>query len=66
MIKQDHPFSQKDDIEKDFIRIKKAINSAPFLVELEFEKDFIIYTNATEEAISTNLMKNDDQNNENL
>jgi hypothetical protein len=33
-------------------------------VKLDFEKDFIIYTNATKEAISAILMQNDDQNNE--
>jgi hypothetical protein len=33
-------------------------------VKPNFEKDFIIYTNATEEAISAILLQNDDQNNE--
>jgi len=33
-------------------------------VKPDFEKDFIIYTNATEEAISAILLQCDDQNNE--
>jgi hypothetical protein len=33
-------------------------------VKPNFEKDFIIYANATKEAISVILMQNDDQNNE--
>jgi hypothetical protein len=49
-----------------FLRIKKAINSAPVLVKPNFEKYFIIYTNATEEAISSILLQSDDQNNENF
>jgi hypothetical protein len=34
------------------------------LVKPDFEKYFIIYMSATEEAISAILMQNDDQNNE--
>jgi hypothetical protein len=33
-------------------------------VKPNFEKDLIIYTNATKETISAILMQNDDQNNE--
>jgi hypothetical protein len=65
ILKQDHPFSWTDDVEKDFVRIKKEISSAPVLAKPNFEKDFIIYTNATKEAISAILLQNDDQNNEN-
>jgi hypothetical protein len=65
ILKQDHSFSWIDDIEKYFIRIKKGISSASALVKLNFEKDFIIYTNATEEAVSTILLQWDNQNNEN-
>jgi hypothetical protein len=66
LLKQDHSFSWTDDVENSFLRIKKAISSAPVLAKLDFEKYFIIYTNATEEAISTILLQCDDQNNENL
>jgi hypothetical protein len=33
-------------------------------VKLNFEKDFVIYTNTIEEAIYVILLQNDDQNNE--
>jgi hypothetical protein len=33
------------------------------LAKPDFEKEFIIYTNSTEEAISAILLQNDDQNN---
>jgi hypothetical protein len=51
ILKQDRSFSWTDDVENAFLRIKKAISSAPVLAKPDFEKDFIIYTNATEEAI---------------
>jgi hypothetical protein len=34
------------------------------LAKPDFDKDFIIYTNSTEEAIYVILLQNDDQNNE--
>jgi hypothetical protein len=64
IVKQDHPFSWTDDVKNYFIKINKAISSAPVLAKPDFEKDFIIYMNTTEEAISTILMQNNDQNNE--
>jgi hypothetical protein len=64
ILKQDQYFSWTDDVKKDFIKIKRAISSTPVLAKLDFEKDFIIYTNATEEAIYAILLQNDDQNNE--
>jgi hypothetical protein len=66
MLKQDHPFSWTDDVEKDFIRRKKEISFSLVLVKPYFEKDFIIYTNATKEAISAILMQNDEQKMKNL
>jgi hypothetical protein len=64
LLKQDRSFSWTDGVENDFLRIKKAISSTPVLAKTDFEKDFIIYTNATEEAISAILLQSDDQNNE--
>jgi hypothetical protein len=64
LLKQDRSFSWIDDVENDFVGIKKSIHSAPVLVKPYFEKEFMIYTNATEEAISTILMQGDDQGNE--
>jgi ribonuclease HI len=57
LLKQDHPFSWTDDVENAFEGIKKEISSAPVLAKPDFEKEFTIYTNATEEAVSVVLMK---------
>jgi hypothetical protein len=64
LLKQDCSFSWIDDVENDFVRIKKEINSSPVLVKLDFEKEFVIYTNAIEEAVYAILMQCDDQVNE--
>jgi hypothetical protein len=64
LLKKDRYFSWTNDVGNAFLRIKKAINSASVLVKLNFEKDFIIYTNAPEEAIFAILLQCDDQNNE--
>ena len=55
-IKKDRSFSWTDDVENDFVRIKKAISSKLVLAKPDFEKEFMIYTNAKEEAISAILM----------
>jgi hypothetical protein len=46
LLKGDHSFSWTDDFENDFVGIKKAISSTPVLAKLDFEKEFMIYTNA--------------------
>jgi hypothetical protein len=51
MLKKDRSFSRNDTTEKDSVEIKNAISFAPMSANLAFEKDFIIYTNATEEVI---------------
>jgi hypothetical protein len=51
LLKKGRSFSLTKDVENCFVRIKKAISSAPVLVKSKFEKYFIIYTNAMEEAI---------------
>jgi hypothetical protein len=66
LLKQDHSFSWTHEVENSFLRIKKEISSAPFLEKPDFEKDFIIYTHATEEAIYAILLQCDDKNNEKL
>jgi hypothetical protein len=63
-LKQDHFFSWTDDVKTYFEGIKKSMSSALVLVKPDFEKEFMIYTNSTEEAISAILMQNDDQGNE--
>jgi hypothetical protein len=64
ILKQDHSFSWTYDVENAFLRIKKAISYALVLEKPDFEKDFIIYTNSTEEAIFAIVLQSDDQNNE--
>jgi hypothetical protein len=64
ILKQDHSFYWTNDIENSFVRIKKAISSALVLAKSNFEKYFIIYTNATKEAIYAILLQCDDHNNE--
>jgi hypothetical protein len=64
ILKQDHSFSCTNGIENAFEGIKKEIISASVLMKSYVEKEFTIYTNATEEAISAILMQNDDQGNE--
>jgi hypothetical protein len=73
MVKQIHnihkkycSFSCTDDVENDFVRIKKEINFAMVLAKSNFEKEFIIYTNATEEAVSSILIQCDHKSNEKL
>jgi hypothetical protein len=63
-LKKDHSFSWVDDVENSFLGIKRAISSTLVLAKPDFEKEFTIYTNVTEEAGSIVLMKNDDQGNE--
>jgi hypothetical protein len=66
LLKQYHSFSLKNDIENYFLGIKKAISSTLVLAKPYFEKEFIMYTNATKEAIYLILLQSDDQNNEKL
>jgi hypothetical protein len=56
ILKNYHSFSWTAHVKNAFVRIKKEINSSPVLAKLDFEKDFIIYTNATEEAIYVILL----------
>jgi hypothetical protein len=60
ILKKDCSFSWNKDVENDFIRINKEIISTPVLEKPDFEKYFIIYTNATEEAVSAILVQCDD------
>jgi hypothetical protein len=64
MLNQDRYFSWNDDIEKYFVEIKKSISYVPICTKLNFEKYFIIYMNATEEAISAIMLQKDDQEND--
>jgi hypothetical protein len=65
LLKQDKTFSCTFEEDKDFIGIKKAIISAPVLAKPNFNKGFIIYTNATKEEISSTLLQDNGQNQEN-
>jgi hypothetical protein len=64
LLKNDRSFSWKDDVDNDFLGINKEINFSSVIVKVDFGKYFIIYTNATEEAIYAILLQSDDQNHE--
>jgi hypothetical protein len=64
ILKQYHSFSWKYDLENYFLRIKKAISYVPVLAKPNFEKYFIVYINAIEEAIYAILLQCDEKNNE--
>jgi hypothetical protein len=64
ILKKDLSFSWTDDVENSFVGIKKEISFAPVLAKPNFEKEFMIYTNDTEEAVFAILMQCDDQDNE--
>jgi hypothetical protein len=66
LLKQDRSFSWIDDVEDAFVGIKKEISSALVLEKSDFEKQFMIYTNVTEEFVSTILMQSHDQGNKKL
>jgi hypothetical protein len=56
ILKQDRLFSWTNDVKNGFLGIKKKINSALVLAKPDFEKEFMIYTNSTEEVVSAILM----------
>jgi hypothetical protein len=56
LLKQDHSFSWTNDVENSFLGIKKEISYASVLEKLDFEKGFIVYTNAIEKAIVAILL----------
>jgi hypothetical protein len=64
LLKKDRSFSWTNDVENSFVWIKKAITYAPVLAKPDFEKEFMIYINATEESVFAILMQCDDQGNE--
>jgi hypothetical protein len=64
LLKKDHSFSWTDDVENIFVGIKKEIRSTVVLAKPDFEKEFMIYTNSTEETISAILLQGNDQGNE--
>jgi hypothetical protein len=64
LLKQYHYFSWTDDVKNDFVGIKKVKIYAPVLAKMDFEKEFMIYTNATEGDFFAILMQCDDQGNE--
>lgn len=64
LLKANHTFVWNEQANKSFIKIKDALSSTPVLATPDFSKDFIIYTNATEEAVAAILMQKKLQNHE--
>ena len=58
MLKSDRTFWWDSTFESDFQQIKNSISSSPTLETPNILKVFIIYTNATEQAISVILLQN--------
>jgi len=56
LLKKYLSFSCTNDVENSFVNIKKEICFAPVLAKLNFEKEFIMYANATEEVVSSILI----------
>jgi len=59
MLRKDMKFDWNNESKSAFTSIKDVITSAPVLAKLDFNKDFRLYTNATEQAISAILIQPD-------
>jgi len=62
LLKANQTFIWDEHANTSFLKIKDALSSAPVLATPDFSRDFIVYTNATEEAISAILMQKKIQN----
>jgi len=64
LLKANQTFIWDEQANNSFLKIKDALSSPPVLDTPELSRDFIIYTNAIEEAISAILMQTNSQNDE--
>jgi hypothetical protein len=56
LLKQYRSFSWKEDVEHYFLGINKEMSSTLVLAKPNFGKEFMIYTNATEEVVYAILL----------
>jgi hypothetical protein len=61
---KDVEFKWDDEQKKAFNEIKNAISQSPMLRSLNFNKDFSLYTFASNQSLATILNQKDDENNE--
>ena len=66
MLKKDHEIKWIVEAKKSFKNIKQAISEAPVLVSPDFEKDFLVFSYASEHTIAIVLLQNNDQGEEQL
>jgi hypothetical protein len=64
MIHKDVEFKWDDERKKAFNNIKTAIFQAPVLRSLNFNKDFFLYTFASDQSLAAVLTQMDDEKNE--
>ena len=64
ILKKDAKFKWTEQCHRSFIELKKALTSSPILMLPNFNKEFILYTDASDQAISYILGQKDDQGRE--
>lgn len=56
MLRKENEIKWDDDARKSFITIKSALTEAPVLASLEFSKDFLTFSYASEDTIAVVLL----------
>jgi hypothetical protein len=64
LLKADQPFRWTEEAEQAFQQLKKALTSAPILAYPDFQRQFILYTDASNKALGYVLGQRDDQGRE--
>ena len=64
MLKKDNTFQWSKEAKKSLISIKQALSEAPALVSRNFDKDFMIFSFASEHTIVGVLLQKNEQNEE--
>jgi hypothetical protein len=64
MLKKDNTFQWSKEAKQSFVSIKQALSEAPILVSPNFDKDFMIFSFASEHTIAGVLLQKNEQNEE--
>ena len=64
MLRKDHEIKWTVGAKKAFKDIKQAISEAPILISPDFEKDFLVFSYASEHTIAGVLLQNNDRGEE--
>ena len=62
MLRKYHEIKWTPDVKTTFKDIKKALTEAPVLASLDFNKDFLIFSYASDHIVARVLLQNNDQN----